>query len=56
MKLSPPKNVTFIISIIVAIVGALLASAVIPGQIQLGVILIFVAFALLAAANLLKGL
>jgi len=57
MKLSAPKNITFIIALVLALVGILATLGIlsfIPGA--WGLWLIFVGFVLLALGVLLKGL
>lgn len=57
MKLSAPKNITFVIALILAIVGLLAATTIlsfIPAA--WGLWLLFVGFVLLALGVLLKGL
>ena len=54
MKLSEPKVVTFLIAIVIAVVALLAFFGVFLGGYEFWILL--VAFALLALANLLKGL
>lgn len=53
MKLTPPKQIVFWISVVVAVLGLIVYFAVSP---LVGFILTFLAFALLAVALLVKGL
>lgn len=57
MKLSAPKNVTFVVALVLAIVGLLAAVGIlsfIPGG--WGLWILFVGFVLLALGVLLRGL
>jgi hypothetical protein len=54
MKLSEPKVITFLIAVVIAVVGLLAYFGVFLGGYEFWIML--VAFVLLALANLLKGL
>mgnify|MGYP001101874640 CR=1 FL=1 len=54
MKLSEPKVITFLISVVIAVVALLAYFGIFLGGYEFWILL--VAFALLALANLLKGL
>jgi len=55
MKLSPPKHVTFWISVIIAALGVIASFVTIPVLSGLSFWLVVIAFVILAAANLLEG-
>jgi hypothetical protein len=58
MRLSPPKEVTFIISLIVAGIAFLIAASVITNPLQ-NVAVVWIAlagYAILALGNLVRGL
>ena len=54
MKLSAPKEITFIIAVIVAIIGVLASQGIIHIGHAFGLVL--AAFVILALGNLVKGL
>ncbi len=56
MKLTPPKQITFWISVILAVVGVLGTLVQIPIVSGIAIWLVVVAFALLAIALVVKGL
>lgn len=56
MKLSAPKNVTFWIAVVIALVGLIAFFGVIPGFGAYSFWLVLVGFVLLALANLMEGL
>lgn len=56
MQLSAPKQVTFWIAVIVAVIGVLANLFSIPGLVGLAFWLVVIAFIILALANLLEGL
>jgi hypothetical protein len=56
MKTSPPKVVTWWISVVLAVLGALGALGVIAALSGFGVWLLIIGFALLAIACITKGL
>jgi threonine/homoserine/homoserine lactone efflux protein len=56
MKLSEPKQITFWIALIVAIVGVLASLVTIPVLSGIAFWLVVIAFIILAAGNLMKGL
>ena len=58
MKLTPPKKVTFWISIFAIVVGAVLSIGLLPvaGLTILGYILVLVSYLLMVFGLLLKGL
>ncbi len=55
MKLTPPKVITFWISIIIVVLGALMPT-LIPSLGGYSTIIIILGFVLLALGNLIKGL
>lgn len=55
MKLSEPKIITFLIAVVLAVVG-LLGQLFIPAWAPFAFWIVLVAFVLLAAGNLIKGL
>jgi hypothetical protein len=56
MKLTPPKQVTFIIAVIIFVLGILAALIKIPVLSSINIWVIAIAFLLLAMANVTKGL
>lgn len=56
MDLSPPTNLAFIISVIIALIGVLAALGVVTFIPLASVWIVTIAFVLLALACLLKGL
>jgi hypothetical protein len=56
MKLTPPKVITFWIAVIIAVVGLLAQYAPIAALQPYGALIVFLGFALLALALLVKGL
>ena len=56
MKLSEPKVITFIIAVVIAVVALLGVLVAIPFVSDNAFWVLFVGFALLALANLIKGL
>ncbi len=57
MKISAPTKPVFIIAVVTAIIGFIVALGVIPGLTAVvGTIIVFAAFALLAIACVVKGM
>lgn len=56
MKLNRPKNITFIIAVVVALLGIIGQLGSIPGLSGFAFWLVVIAFILLAAGNLLEGI
>lgn len=56
MKLSPPKQVTFWIAVIVALVGLVAGIVSIPGISPFALWIVVLGFVILALGNLLEGL
>ena len=56
MKLTPPKQVTFIIAVLVALLGIVAALVKIPALSSINIWIVAIAFLLLALANVSKGL
>lgn len=56
MQLSAPKQVTFWIAVVVAVIGLLAYLITIPGLSGLAFWLVVIGFIILAAANMLEGL
>lgn len=56
LKLSAPKNITFIIAIVMAVVGLLISQGILAGLLFSPFYWVVIAFAVLALGNLLKGL
>lgn len=56
MKLSPPKQVTFWIAVIVALVGVVVGIVSIPGVSPFALWIVVLGFVILALGNLLEGL
>ncbi len=56
MKLNAPKQVTFVIALIVAIVGVISYFVAIPVLSAIAFWLLVIAFVVLAAGNLIMGL
>jgi len=56
MKLSAPKNVTFLVAVVLAVLGVLGALVSIPLVSANGFLFVVVGFVLLALGTLLKGL
>ena len=56
MKLNKPKNITFIIAVIIALLAIISKFATIPFVTANNFLILAIAFVLLALANLLKGL
>ncbi len=58
MKLSPPKNITYLIAVIIGVIGILMEYSVVSfaGLEQYSTIMIVLGFILLALAALVKGL
>ena len=58
MKLSPPKNITYLIAVIVGLLGILLEYSIVSfsGLQQYSTEMIILGFVLLALGSLLKGL
>lgn len=55
MKLTPPKAVTFWISVILVVLGALAPSMGIPVIKDYSMLVVLIGFVLLALGNLVKG-
>lgn len=53
MKLQPPKQITFWVSIILVVIGVILYAAKMG---PVGLVVVLVGFVILALGNLLKGL
>ena len=56
MKLSEPKNLTFIIALVIALIALLSKFIAIPFVSDYAFFILLIGFVLLALANLLKGL
>jgi hypothetical protein len=56
MKLSAPKQITFLIAVVIAVLGILASLVTIPVLSGFALWLVVIAFVLLAAANMLEGL
>jgi len=56
MKLSAPKQITFWIAVVIAVIGVLASLLTIPVLSGLAFWLVVIAFILLAVANLVEGL
>jgi threonine/homoserine/homoserine lactone efflux protein len=56
MKLSAPKQITFWIAVIVAVIGVIAGLVSIPVLSGFAFWIVVIAFIILAAANLLEGL
>lgn len=56
MKLSAPKNVTFWVAVVIALIGLLASFGVVPGFGAYAFWLVVVGFVVLALGNLMKGL
>jgi hypothetical protein len=56
MKLSPPKHITFWISVVVAVLGLLGTFVTIPFVSGFAFWLVVIAFVILAAGNAVEGL
>ena len=56
MKLSAPKNVTFLVAVVLVVLGVLGTLTAIPLVSDNAFLFVVVGFALLALGNLLKGL
>ena len=56
MQLSAPKQLTFWIAVIVAVIGLLAGLVTIPGLSGMALWLVVIGFVILAAANLMEGL
>ncbi len=56
MKLSPPKNITFWIAVVIAVIGLILFFNVLPAFTAYAFWLVLIAFVLLALGNLIDGL
>ena len=55
MKLSEPKEITFWIAVIIAVIGILAELVIIPGLSGFAFWLVVIAFIVLVLGNLLKG-
>ena len=55
MKLSAPKQIVFLISLVIAIIGVLMALGVLPMIPLASVWVVVIAYIILAAGCLLKG-
>ena len=55
MKLSPPKQITFWIAVVVAILGVLASLITIPVLSGFAIWLVVIGFVILAAGNLIEG-
>jgi heme A synthase len=56
LKLSAPKTITFIIALVMAVVGLLIAQGILPALLFAPIWWALIAFAILALGNLLKGM
>ncbi len=56
MKLTPPKKVTFIISVIIFVLGVVAALIKLPILSTINIWIVAIAFLLLAIGNVAKGL
>ena len=56
MKLSPPKQITFWISVILAVLGVIASLVAVPVLSGFALWLVVIAFVVLAAGNLLEGI
>jgi hypothetical protein len=56
MKLTPPKQVTFVIAVLIALLGIVAALIKIPAISSINIWIVAIAFLLLAMANVTKGL
>jgi len=58
MKLSPPKNITYLIAVVIGVIGILMEYSIVSfaGLEQYSTIMIVLGFVLLALAALVKGL
>jgi hypothetical protein len=56
MKITPPKKVTYIISVIIFVLGVLAALIKLPILSSINIWVVAIAFLLLAIANVTKGL
>jgi len=56
MKLTPPKKVTFIIAVLIALLGIVAALVRIPVLSSINIWIVAIGFLLLAMANVTKGL
>ncbi len=56
MRLSPPKQVTFWVAVVIALVGIVASFNVLPFLTGFAFWIVVLAFVLLAAGNLLEGL
>ena len=56
MRLNPPKKITFWVSIVAFVIGAVLAVGVVPGLQIVGFILAPLAYLLLVLGLVIKGL
>lgn len=56
MKLSPPKQITFIIAVVLALIGLVASFGVIPGFGGYAFWLVLVGFIVLAVGNMMEGM
>jgi len=56
MKLSPPKQITFWIAVVLAVLGVLASLITIPVLSGLAVWLVVIGFVVLAVGNLVEGI
>lgn len=56
LKLSAPKNITFIIAVVMAVIGLLISQGIVAGLLFSPFYWVLIAFALLALGNFVKGL
>lgn len=56
MKLSAPKQVTFWVAVIVAVIGVIASFVTIPGLSGFAFWIVVLGFVILAVANLMEGL
>ncbi len=56
MQLSAPKQATFWVAVIIAVIGVIASLVTIPGLSGLAFWLVVIGFIILAAANMLEGL
>lgn len=56
MQLSAPKQATFWVAVVIAVIGVIASLVTIPGLSGLAFWLVVIGFIILAAANMLEGL
>jgi hypothetical protein len=56
LKLSAPKTITFIIAVVMAVIGLLISQGIVGALLFPALTWLIIAFVVLALGNLLKGL